>query len=607
MDHAKDAAYLDLASAAETPVSAPPVRELADQRKVFADQVDLLFRHSPLGILITIVVGGIATYELWGERNNELVTLWCLMMLFVGAARHLLYRAYYRRRGGDHEQWLRWFAIGAFGAGAVWGFAGTVFFPAHTDAQQVFLAFLIAGIVAGGIPVFSAVWWVYALYGIAIIAPFTYILATYGSRLFLELAVLVPFFLAVNISIAMRLSRVFADGFRLRHAYAHLGQDHSMLNAQLQEQIEELVQAQREVEASGRKLALFAERAPIAVFEVDPNGTILEMNPSAENTFGYSSTELIGRSMIRMLIPSDEPLLNSDWWKKFVADARPEAGLRVRCRRRDAVELICEISLTPLVNDVGELISVITQCHDITRQLEGERLKKEFTSTLSHELRTPLTSIIGSLQLINTGMLGDLDKEISELTTIAERNGQRLLDLINDLLDIDKIESGKLTTYPEPIPLDELVRESLVLNRAFADRFGVRMALRGEPAPLAVFADKKRLIQVMTNLMSNASKFSPEGGIVEVALERVDNMARVSVEDRGSGIPPEFRNRIFGRFAQADSAATRQKGGTGLGLAICKRLIELMGGRIGFTDREGGGTVFFFELPLLDQPVAQSE
>jgi PAS domain S-box-containing protein len=604
MDHAKDAALLDLVSSGESAAAAPPVRELADRRKVFADQVDLLFRHSPTGVLISIVVGGIATYELWGENTRDLVSLWCVLMVFVGAARHILYRAYYKRRDENYDNWLRWFAIGAFAMGAVWGFAGAVFFPAHTDAQQVFLSFLLAGMVAGGIPVYSAVWWVYAIYGIAIIAPLTYILATFGSEQFVELAVLVPLFLAVNISIARRLSRVFADGFRLRHAYSHLGQDHSMLNAQLQDQIEELLQAQREIEASGRKLALFSERAPIAVFEVDRNGTVLEMNPSAENTFGYSSTELIGRSMIRMLIPSDEPVLNSEWWHSFVRNARPEAGLKVRCRRRDAVELICEFSLTPLVNDVGELISVITQCQDITQQLEAERLKKEFTSTLSHELRTPLTSIIGSLQLINTGMLGDLDKEVSELTNIAERNGQRLLDLINDLLDIDKIESGKLQTYPETLSLDELVRESLVLNHAFADRFGVRMVLLGNPPPITVYADKKRLIQIMTNLISNASKFSPEGGTVEVQLEQVDHMARVSVMDRGSGIPPEFRSRIFGRFAQADSAATRQKGGTGLGLAICKRLVELMGGRIAFADRAGGGTTFFFELPLMDGAIA---
>jgi PAS domain S-box-containing protein len=603
MDHAKDAALLDLVSTGESAAAAPPVRELADRRKVFADQVDLLFRHSPTGVLISIVVGGVATYELWGEDTRDLISLWCVLMLFVGGARHILYRAYYKRRDEDYVSWLRWFAIGAFAMGAVWGFAGAVFFPAHTDAQQVFLSFLLAGMVAGGIPVYSAVWWVYALYGVAIIAPFTYILATFGTEQFGELALLVPLFLAVNVSIARRLSRVFADGFRLRHAYAHLGQDHSMLNAQLQDQIEELLQAQREIEASGRKLALFSERAPIAVFEVDRNGTVLEMNPSAETTFGYSSTELIGRSLIRMLIPSDESVLNGDWWQEFIRNARPEAGLKARCRRRDAVELICEFSLTPLVNDVGELISVITQCQDITQQLEAERLKKEFTSTLSHELRTPLTSIIGSLQLINTGMLGDLDKEVGELTTIAERNGQRLLDLINDLLDIDKIESGKLQTHPEALSLDELVRESLVLNRAFADRFGVRMVLLGDPQPMTVYADKKRLIQIMTNLMSNASKFSPEGGTVEVQLEQLDNMARVSVMDRGSGIPPEFRPRIFGRFAQADSAATRQKGGTGLGLAICKRLIELMGGRIGFSDRAGGGTTFFFELPLMDRAV----
>jgi drug/metabolite transporter (DMT)-like permease len=149
MDHAKDAALLDLVSTAESAAAAPPVRELADRRKVFADQVDLLFRHSPTGVLISIVVGGVATYELWGEDTRDLISLWCVLMLFVGGARHILYRAYYKRRDEDYVSWLRWFAIGAFAMGAVWGFAGAVFFPAHTDAQQVFLSFLLAGMVAG--------------------------------------------------------------------------------------------------------------------------------------------------------------------------------------------------------------------------------------------------------------------------------------------------------------------------------------------------------------------------------------------------------------------------------------------------------------------------
>jgi signal transduction histidine kinase len=240
---------------------------------------------------------------------------------------------------------------------------------------------------------------------------------------------------------------------------------------------------------------------------------------------------------------------------------------------------------------------VIAQGRDVTAQREAERVKKEFTSTLSHELRTPLTSIIGSLQLINTGIVGDVPPDVAELTVVAERNGQRLLDLINDLLDIEKIESGKLSMAPEVLAIDDVVREAMVLNKAFGERFKVRFEMSSGLPGRQVTADRKRLLQVMTNLLSNAAKFSPEDGAVEIALRDDGSNVRVAVHDRGPGIPESFRTRIFGRFAQADSTATRQKGGTGLGLAICRRLIELMHGRIGFEDRPGGGTTFWFELP----------
>ncbi|MEO8756110.1 MAG: ATP-binding protein, partial [Casimicrobiaceae bacterium] len=266
--------------------------------------------------------------------------------------------------------------------------------------------------------------------------------------------------------------------------------------------------------------------------------------------------------------------------------------------RRDGIELVCEWTVTPLVSPDGSIISIIAQGRDITQQLEADRLKQEFTSTLSHELRTPLTSIIGSLQLVNAGVLGDLNPDQAELTEVAERNGQRLLDLINDILDIEKIDSGKLTLFSEPMSLDHLLSESIKLNQGFADRYGVTLSAAGLGSGIRVNADEKRLLQVMTNLISNSAKFSPKGATVDVELRQANpRVVVVSVSDRGSGIPEAFRNRIFGRFAQADSADTRAKGGTGLGLAICKRLIELMDGTIGFSDREGGGTSFWFELP----------
>jgi PAS domain S-box-containing protein len=583
----------DFAAAADLMPASDPTR------RIFADRVAHLYRQSIPGILLTLFVGAIISVELWVPTYRDLTIMWWLITIAITAARYALYRAYMQRTDEDEEKWLRWMAIGALAAGVNWGIAGAVFFPSHADDQQVFLAFILAGLISGGIAVFASVWWTYALYAAGVMLPFTYVLATFGNRLFAELAMLVPVFYAANIVVAYRLDRVFFSGFKAREDYRGIAHEQELMNVQIEEQLQELLNARREVEASGRKLTLFAERAPIAVLEFDANATVLEMNPASENLFGYALGELIGRNGLQMLFPADEFGVNQSWWHDFVSDRKPATLNRLRCVRRDGLEIMCEFTFTPLVNDEGDVISIIAQGRDITLQLEAERLKKEFTSTLSHELRTPLTSIIGSLQLINTGVVGDVEKDVTELTLIAERNGQRLLDLINDLLDIEKIESGKFNLSPEIVSLDSVLRDTLVLNKGFADRYAVRLALGENLAPVRVEADPKRLVQVVTNLLSNAAKFSPEGGTVDVTLKLDGARVRVGVHDRGSGIPDTFRSRIFSRFAQADSTATRQKGGTGLGLAICKRLIEMMRGSIGFEDRPGGGTTFYFELPVV--------
>ncbi len=572
----------------------------ADPRRVLADRVEQMYGQLPLGIAGSFVISVVAAYELRQGRYVEIVIFWAGLVLLLTAASAGLYWSYNRSttKASEAAQWLRWLAISALASGATWGFAGAVFFPSHADEQQVFLAFLLAGMVAGGVSIYAVSWPVYALYAAGIVFPFTYVLGTFGNRLFGEIALLVPAFYAMNVSVAWRLNQVFDSGYRLRHAYGKLTEDYTALNQQVERQLEELLQAQREVDSSGRKLALFAERSPIAVLQMEQNATILEVNPAAEILFGYAAAELVGRNAIRTLFSSENPDLNKAAWNSFIETAKPLSLPPTGCLRRDGIEVICEFTLTPLVNEFGALISVIAQVRDVTQVLEADRLKKEFTSTLSHELRTPLTSIIGSLQLVNSGVMGEIDKDAVELTEIAERNAQRLLDLINDILDIEKIESNKFVLSPEDFALDALVRESLLLNRGFAERFKVRLEVSGEMPEVPVNADRKRLLQVLTNLISNAAKFSNEGGAVEVSMTVAGGTVRVNVGDRGAGIPEEFRNRIFGRFAQADTALTRQKGGTGLGLAICKRLIEAMNGRIGFEDREGGGTLFYFELSV---------
>jgi PAS domain S-box-containing protein len=575
-------------------------RNSADPQRVLADRVEQLYSQMPQGIVVTLVIGGLATYQLSDDRIRQLALFWWALVLVVTAARGALYYGYRRsaQRIAEAGQWLRWLGISALANGSIWGFAGAVFFPSRVDEQQVFLAFLLAGITSAGIPAYAASWPMFATYAGAIVLPFTYVLAMFGNPLFRDIALLVPLFYLANVGIAYRLNQVFYSGYRLRHAYGRLTEDYTALNKRLEQQLVELDEARRQVEASGRKLALFAERAPIAVLELDADGHIQRLNQAAENLFGWSSDELAqSNASMKVLVHPDSHAQFDAQWQQLIASRSPVAHLQLRNPRRDGLEIICEWNVTPLVNAEGGVVGVIAQGQDITRQLEAEQMKKEFTSTLSHELRTPLTSIIGSLQLINSGVLGDVDKDLLDLTHVAERNSQRLLDLINDILDIEKIESGKLTMMPELLSLDEVVGESLVLNKGFAERFQVRYQARGALLPVQVKADRKRLLQVMTNLLSNAAKFSPPGEPVEVTMEDHGAKVRVGVHDHGPGIPESFRGRIFARFAQADSSMTRQKGGTGLGLAICKRLIELMDGRIGFTDREGGGTVFYFELP----------
>ena len=560
------------------------VRERADPALVRADRVEQLYSQLPLGLAVTVVIGVIAAIELREVRLIEPVLFWAGLLAVVVVLHGLLYLGYRNdaHRSAHAAQWLRRLGIGAFAAGAVWGFAAAVFFPSHADERQVFLAFLLAGVISGGIPMYAASWPLFAAYAAAIALPVTYVLATFGNRLFAEIALLMPLFYGVSVAIAYRLDGVFLSGYRLRHAY--------------QRQRVQLEEARRQIEASGRKLALFAERSPIAVLELDGEAVVHDVNEAAELLFGYGADELSGASVKRLVIPTYHAEFDREW-QRLVASRQPLSATKIRNLRRDGLTVVCEWTVTPLVNREGELVSIIAQGRDVTAQLEAERMKKEFTSTLSHELRTPLTSIIGSLQLINAGVLGEAPKDVMDLIEVAERNSQRLLDIINDILDIEKIDSGKLTLNPQVLRLDDLVREAMVLNKGFGERFKVRFEAKGELTKHEVKADHKRLLQVMTNLLSNAAKFSPEGEVVEITTEEQGPWLRVAVHDRGPGIPEAFRSRIFGRFTQADSTTSRQKGGAGLGLAICKRLVEMMQGRIGFQDRDGGGSTFWFELP----------
>jgi len=361
-------------------------------------------------------------------------------------------------------------------------------------------------------------------------------------------------------------------------------------------------QALRESEQRFRSvIAAMAE----GVVVQDEDGFITSCNESAERVLGLTREQIMGRTSIDprwyavredgSSFPGEEhPSMHS------LRTGVPCANVIMGINKPDDTQTWISINTQPLFRGPStKPYAVVATFHDISERMKLDQIKNDFISTVSHELRTPLTSIRGGLGLLRGGALGEMPKQAQELLEISSRNCDRLLHLINDLLDMEKIASGKLKFDLETIALEDLLVSALETNKPYGDKYGVTFAIRALDPGLSVAGDRQRLLQILANLLSNAAKFSPAGGLVLLSAQAADSgRVRVTVADQGAGIPIEFRASVFGKFAQAQSAADRDKGGTGLGLAITKALVEQHGGQIGFHDNEPAGTVFYFELPL---------
>jgi PAS domain S-box-containing protein len=336
------------------------------------------------------------------------------------------------------------------------------------------------------------------------------------------------------------------------------------------------------------------ESSPDLIYVVDPDYVYQMVNPAHAHAHGRPVQQIVGRTLCELLGPQAFQGALPHLRRCFAGEqVRFESAFDYPALgRRDL-----DVGYYPLQDEDGKVEYAVVMIRDITERKHIERLKNEFVSVVSHELRTPLTSIAGSLGLINGGVAGELPARARPLIEIAYRNSERLTRLINDILDADKIESGRVAFNLKLVDLTRLVEEAIEANRPYAAQFGVRLALEEVLPGVQVRADPDRLIQVLTNLLSNAAKFSPPDQTVAVRVKRSGEAIRVKVTDQGPGIPEEFRAHVFEKFVQADASDSRAKGGTGLGLSICKAIVNRLGGHIGFETQQGQGTTFYFDLP----------
>lgn len=349
-----------------------------------------------------------------------------------------------------------------------------------------------------------------------------------------------------------------------------------------------------------------------AIISEDLQGNITSWNRGAEEIYGYSEDEAIGHS-ISMLAPADRAEEFSGMLDRIKTGERVDHYETLR-RRKDGRLITVSLSVSPLRDVEGAIRGAAVIARDVTERKEVDRAladakeeaeranlaKSEFLSRMSHELRTPLNAILGFGQLLQ---MEDLTEDQRQSVTEIVKGGRHLLDLINEVLDIARIEVGKLAISVEPVAVSDVVAEATSLIRGLADQRGLRLTHSGDgPTDLHVLADKQRLKQVLLNLLSNAVKYNSAGGSVRVFTQVSNGMVRISVSDTGPGIPEEERDRLFVPFERLGAERSTEEG-TGLGLALSKRLIEAMGGTMGVESEDGRGSTFWADLPRTESPV----
>ena len=537
-----------------------------------AEQTKLLFNAMPLSIMATVINACILVFVQWNIVAHERLLIWLITLLLVTTFRGVLayeYKENYEKAYAN-EKWTSWFIVGVILTSIIWGSAAVWLFPANDVGRQVFMVIVLAGMCAGASTSLSFLRITIGVFLIVLLTPLAIQFLMLGDKLSVSVGVMTILFFVIVLASSMRIYKNTEQNISLR------------IDAYFRE---------KALKESEEKYHLIFDSAPLGLVHYDNTGVITEFNERFINIIGEDKHNLANFSLLNDTHDPNlrQAILNTLRGKFGQYEGKSNAlggdkdkDIRLYCRG--------------IQSEDGEILGGVSIMEDITEDKRVERLKSEFVSTVSHELRTPLTAIRGAVGLLNEGVVGDLPIEARKLTEISEVNTNRLLMLIDDILDISKIEMGELSYDFHLMDVRRFLEEVVRVIETYARQHDVKLVLKRYCNDVFINADHDRMMQVMYNLLSNAIKFSPQNGKVTISMECIDEGVKISIADSGPGIPKEFQGVLFDRFTQYDSSDSRRTGGTGLGLNITKALIEKHHGKIDFETGKDG-TTFYIILP----------
>jgi PAS domain S-box-containing protein len=366
----------------------------------------------------------------------------------------------------------------------------------------------------------------------------------------------------------------------------------SQANKRLQRELEERRQAEANLRELERRWRTLLENVPLVVVGLDRNGQVEYVNPFFLELTGYVQGEVLSKDWFNTFVPKSQR--QQAFEEILTQQFRPHYQYSILTK--SGAEKIIVWNSTRLRNWQGEVSGTMSIGLDITERYAIEQMKDEFISVVSHELRTPLTSIHAALKLLASGLVPPNSEDGKRITKIATENSEHLVLLVDDILELERLESGKINLDKQPVNSLDLMHRAVAQVQVIANQAGITLEI-AEP-DITLYADGECLLQVLVNLLSNAIKFSQAGSTVWLTVQWLGSEVKFTVKDTGQGIPTDKLESIFERFHQVDATDSRQKGGTGLGLAICRSIVEQHGGQIWVESVLGKGSSFYFTLPV---------